>query len=119
MPSGTMSNAKTQVTTDLLIFKREPEPDAKWIETGKILGLPINQYFIDRPEHLLGEVCLDKLYGNERLALKSDSRDIPLAIAEAIKKIKPCYSAKSASQDILLIPRELQHFPVNSNFDRK
>jgi N12 class adenine-specific DNA methylase len=74
---------------------------------------------LNRPEHLLGEVCLDKLYGNERLALKSDSRDIPLAIAEAIKKIKPCYSAKSASQDILLIPRELQHFPVNSNFDRK
>ncbi len=114
MPSGTMSNAKTQVTTDLLIFKREPEPDAKWIETGEILGLPINQYFIDHPDHLLGEVCLDKLYGNERLALKSDGRDIPIAIAEAIQKIKPCYSAKSASQDILLIPRELQHLAVNS-----
>jgi hypothetical protein len=58
MPSGTLSNAKTQVTTDLLIFKREPEPEARWIETGEVLGLPINQYFIDRPEHLLGEVCL-------------------------------------------------------------
>jgi adenine-specific DNA methylase len=114
MPSGTMSNAKTQVTTDLLIFKREPELDAKWIETGEILGLPINQYFIDHPDHLLGEVCLDKLYGNERLALKSDGRDVTIAIAEAIKKIKPCYSAKSASQDILLIPRELQYLPVNS-----
>jgi type I restriction-modification system DNA methylase subunit len=114
MPGGTMSNAKTQVTTDLLIFKREPEPDAKWIETGEILGLPINQYFIDHPEHLLGEVCLDKLYGNDRLALKGDGRDIPMAIAEAIQKIKPCYSAKPTNQDILLIPRELQHLPVNS-----
>ncbi len=109
MPSGTMSNAKTQVTTDLLIFKRQPEPEARWIETGKVLGLPINQYFINHPEHLLGEVCLDKLYGNDRLALKSDERDIPMAIA-----IKPCYSAKPTSQDILLIPRELQHLPVNS-----
>jgi N12 class adenine-specific DNA methylase len=78
------------------------------------LGLPINQYFIDRAEHLLGEVCLDKLYGNDRLALKSDGRDIPIAIPEAIKKIKPCYSEKQTSQDILLIPRELQYLPVNS-----
>jgi hypothetical protein len=62
----------------------------------------------------LGEVCLDKLYGNERLALKSDGREIPIAIIEAVQKIKPCYSAKLTSQDILLIPRELQHLPVNS-----
>jgi hypothetical protein len=114
MPSGTMSNAKTQVTTDLLILKRSPEPNAQWIETGEILGLPINQHFIDHPDHLIGEVCKDKLYGNDRLALQSDGRDVGRAIVESIRKIKPCYSEIKTSQDILLIPQELQHIPVNS-----
>ena len=107
MPSGTMSNAKTQVTTDLLIFKRSPEPNAQLIETGEILGLPINQHFIDHPEHLIGEVCKDKLYGNDRLALQSDGRDISNAIRENIRKIKPCYSEIKTSQDLLLIPQEM------------
>jgi hypothetical protein len=48
LPGGTMSNAKTQVTTDLLIFKRETEQDAKWLETGEVLDLRLNQYFIDQ-----------------------------------------------------------------------
>jgi hypothetical protein len=63
LPGGTMSNAKTQVTTDLLIFKREPEPDAKWIETGEVLDLPMNHYFIDHPDNVLGEVTLPRKSG--------------------------------------------------------
>jgi hypothetical protein len=113
MPGGTMSNAKTQVTTDLLILKKEPEPKARWIETGDGQW-KMNQYFLAHPEHVLGEVCKDRLYGNERLAVKSDGRDIPSAIAELIKKISPCYLPKQTSQDIQLIPHELQSLPVNA-----
>jgi hypothetical protein len=114
LPSGTFQNAKTSVTTDLLIFKKSPEPDAKWIENGELQGLPINQYFIDNPENLFGEVCVDSLYGSERLALKSDSRDVPMAIAESMEELKPCYSALIIKDEIRIIPHELQSLPVNA-----
>jgi hypothetical protein len=115
MPSSTMSNAKTQVTTDLLIFKREPEPNAKWLETVEVLDLPMNQYFLDQPDHVLGEVCLDKLYGNERLAVKSDGRNLTDAIARVIKQLPPCYTeAEISYTKTRLIPSELQNLPVNA-----
>ncbi len=114
LPSGSFQNAKTSVTTDLLIFKKSPEPDAKWIDNGELLGLPINQYFIDNPYNLFGQVCIDKLYGGDRLALKNDGIDVPLAIAETMQKIKPCYSGIIIKDEITIIPSELQSLPVNA-----
>jgi N12 class adenine-specific DNA methylase len=76
--------------------------------------MPMNQYFLDHPEHILGEVCKDKLYGNARLAVKADGRDIPSAIASAIKEISPCYVPKQTTLDIQLIPNELQSLSVNA-----
>ena len=60
-----LANAGTQVTTDILFLqKREklvdvslPEPDAalEWLHLGQTEdGVPVNQYFLDHPEMLLG-----------------------------------------------------------------
>jgi hypothetical protein len=110
-----MSNAKTAVTTDLLIFKKEPELDAQWIETGEVQYLPINLYFLDNQSHVLGKVCKDKLYGNERLAVESDGRNLPDAIAKVIEQLLPCYTeAERNFTRTKLIPTELQSLPVNA-----
>ena len=64
-----LANAGTQVTTDILFLqKREKltaiEPD--WVHLGKTeTGVPINQYFLDHPEMVLGEMTFDSMmYGN-------------------------------------------------------
>lgn len=73
-----LANAGTQVTTDILFLqKREklvdvslPEPDAalEWLHLGQTEdGVPVNQYFIDHPEMLLGQMAFDRsMYGNEK-----------------------------------------------------
>ena len=73
-----LANAGTQVTTDILFLqKREklvdvslPEPDAalEWLHLGQTEdGVPVNQYFLDHPEMLLGQMAFDRsMYGNEK-----------------------------------------------------
>lgn len=64
------ANAGTEVTADILFFQKRDrmidiEPD--WIHLGKNEnGLTINQYFIDNPQMVLGEIIEgNKLYGNK------------------------------------------------------
>ena len=73
-----LANAGTQVTTDILFLqKREklvdvrlPEPDSglEWLHLGQTEdGVPVNQYFLDHPEMLLGKMAYDRsMYGNEK-----------------------------------------------------
>ena len=49
-------NALTEVTTDLVFFRKtsEPELEPTWLQTGKIADhdgneIRVNQYFIDHP----------------------------------------------------------------------
>ncbi len=66
--------AGTGVTTDILFLqKREREviPDEKnspWVAVEKTQdGIPINHYFIDHPEMVLGKMVFDEsMYGNEK-----------------------------------------------------
>jgi hypothetical protein len=75
----------------------------------------MNQYFIDQSHHVLGEICLDQFYGNERLAVKSDGRDLSEAIAEVLSSIKPGYTELPENfTRNKLISTELQSSPVNS-----
>ena len=73
-----LANAGTQVTTDILFLqKREklvdvslPEPDSglEWMHLGQTEdGVPVNQYFLDHPEMILGQMAFDRsMYGNEK-----------------------------------------------------
>ena len=73
-----LANAGTQVTTDILFLqKRErlvdvslPEADSglEWLHLGRTEdGVPVNQYFLDHPEMILGKMAYDRsMYGNEK-----------------------------------------------------
>ncbi len=66
--------AGTEVTTDILFLQkrgREIVPDEEnspWLAVGETIdGIPINRYFIDHPEMVLGEMVFDgSMYGNEK-----------------------------------------------------
>ena len=58
-------NALTDVTTDLVFFQRtnEPEKDPAWLKTGQINdkdgnALTVNQYYIDNPAQMAGEMTM-------------------------------------------------------------
>ena len=71
-----LANAGTQVTTDILFLqKREklvdvslPDSGLEWLHLGQTEdGVPVNQYFIDHPEMMLGRMAFDRsMYGNEK-----------------------------------------------------
>lgn len=61
LPNTTFkSNAGTEVTSDILFLQKRGrvlEPDAPWIHVGETEnGIPLNQYFIDHPEMVCGEM---------------------------------------------------------------
>ena len=73
-----LANAGTQVTTDILFLqKREkmvdvsmPAPDSglEWLHLGQTEdGVPVNQYFLEHPEMMLGRMAFDRsMYGNAK-----------------------------------------------------
>ena len=66
-----LKNAGTEVTSDILFFqKRERmiDMDPDWAYLGRTDdGIPLNQYFADHPEMVLGTMTYDKSrYGNDK-----------------------------------------------------
>ena len=67
--------ANTEVTTDIIFFQKREQPllelenNARWLTISEDAnGIPINNYFIDNPQMILGEMIFDKsMYGNENL----------------------------------------------------
>ena len=67
--------ANTDVTTDIIFFQKRESPilgiekNARWLNISEDEnGIPINNYFIDNPQMILGEMVFDKsMYGNENL----------------------------------------------------
>ncbi len=101
-----LANAGTQVTTDILFLqKREklvdvslPEPDAalEWLHLGQTEdGVPVNQYFLDHPEMLLGQMAFDRsMYGNEKETTCKPLEDAGLSdlLAKAVENLHAQYT---------------------------
>ncbi|WP_243152251.1 N-6 DNA methylase [Pseudoflavonifractor sp. 524-17] len=89
------ANAGTEVTTDILFFQkrdRAPERLPEWVESGQTAdGVPLNRYFLDHPEMVLGEMSFWKnMYGNETetACLPLEGADLTRQLAEAIRHIE-------------------------------
>ncbi|MDR2089134.1 MAG: DEAD/DEAH box helicase family protein [Clostridiales Family XIII bacterium] len=85
------STANTEVTSDIVFLKkRDRLADAeneKWIHTGKTdEGIPLNEYFLDNPHMMLGEMAWDSgRFGDKVLTtLNPDGRDLREALSEAV-----------------------------------
>lgn len=72
LPNNAFSrNAGTDVTTDILFLQKRTEPPEQtpeWVGLGQTAdGIPVNRYFEQHPEMVLGTMAWDKsMYGDER-----------------------------------------------------
>jgi N12 class adenine-specific DNA methylase len=90
-------NANTEVTADVIILKKRGSKEntrgAPWIKvipytTTKGEVISINEYFVENPHMMLGEMRLEgRMYARNEPTLVSDGRDIKTALAEAIKHL--------------------------------
>ena len=65
------ANAGTEVTSDILFLQKREHPidiEPDWIHLGQTAdGIPVNSYFVDHPDMVLGRIQWDKsMYGNEK-----------------------------------------------------
>jgi N12 class adenine-specific DNA methylase/adenine-specific DNA methylase len=88
------ANAGTEVTTDIIFLQKRDriidiEPD--WVHIGKTEdGVPINSYFLEHPDMVLGEMVFDdKMYGNktETACIPFPDSDLAEQLAGAITNI--------------------------------
>ena len=96
LPTGAHQHAAgTAVVTDLLIFRRrEPgrEPDATGWEQTRMAELdgvqvPVNEYFLDRPDAVLGELRAARGAYNAEDLVVAPSGDTGAALARALARI--------------------------------
>lgn len=86
-------NAGTEVTADILFFKKRGtiiDSNDSWIYVGQNEdGIPMNEYFIDHPEMLLGTMKMGvSMYGSEdETYLAPDDRTLNEALSQAIQNL--------------------------------
>ena len=93
------ANAGTEVVSDIIFLQKRDRPidhEPDWVQLGKTEdGFAINQYFVDHPEMVLGELTTESTqYGREELTVVP-LEGISLAdqLAEAVQHIEGNYTA--------------------------
>ncbi|HNB53995.1 MAG TPA: N-6 DNA methylase, partial [Anaerolineales bacterium] len=87
-------NAGTEVTTDIIFLRKrlpgEEPGDTSWVNTQRVAvgsndEAPINSYFAQHPEMMLGTLSMEgSMYSGRELTLQGDGRPIGEALKEAI-----------------------------------
>ncbi len=100
-------NAGTEVTADILFFKKRGtviDSNDDWIYTGhNENGIPLNEYFINHPEMLLGTMKMGvSMYGSENeTCLEADERPLSEALSQAIQNLpKNIYLKQEIVEDV-------------------
>ena len=94
LPNNTFKSAAgTEVTSDILFFqKRESMTNVEpaWVHLGlDENGLKMNQYFIDNPQMVLGEMKeVSGPYGPETACLAFDGQDLEMDLSRAVSRIQ-------------------------------
>ena len=96
------ANANTEVTTDIIFLQKRDrliDRDVDWMYIGLTGdGIPVNEYFIQNPQMLLGRMVFDEsMYGSSKdTALHPDGRKLSDALAEAVGCLPEGILKKSA-----------------------
>lgn len=103
LPNNAFKSAGTEVTADIIFFqKREKksEIEPSWVHTGQLEnGLTVNNYFVEHPEMILGEVVEgNKMFGrtDDTMCVPfNDGRTLSELLSSAVKNINFEYSASA------------------------
>lgn len=117
-------NAGTEVTTDIIFLQKNENKNSAeipdWVHIGETAdGLPINQYFAENPDMVLGKVVEgNKLYGTGTMVIADENSDLSEQLKSAVSKLSATISdekardvyAKSADGEQLKIPSNLRNY---------
>ena len=93
------ANAGTDVVSDIIFLQKRDRPadiEPAWVQLGKTEdGFAINQYFVDHPEMVLGQLTLESTqYGREELTVAPiEGTSLADQLAEAVQHIEGQYTA--------------------------
>ena len=92
------ANAGTDVVSDIIFLQKRDRPidhEPEWVQLGKTEdGFAINQYFVDHPEMVLGELTAESTqYGREELTVAPlEGTSLAGQLAEAVQHIEGQYT---------------------------
>src|SRR5699024_2690792 len=93
------ANAGTEVVSDILFLQKLERPidwEPEWVQVGRTPeGFTINQYFVDHPDMVLGELSAESTqYGREDVTVDPiEGSDLAAQLKEATGKIHGQYVA--------------------------
>ena len=93
------ANAGTDVVSDIIFLQKRDRPidhEPDWVQLGKTEdGFAINQYFVDHPEMVLGELTMESTqYGKEECTVRPiEGAVLEDQLAEAVQHIEGQYTA--------------------------
>ena len=93
------ANAGTDVVSDIIFLQKRDRPadiEPAWVQLGKTEdGFAINQYFVNHPEMVLGELTTESTqYGREDLTVAPlEGANLADQLAEAVQHIEGQYTA--------------------------
>ena len=94
------ANAGTDVVSDILFLQRREQPivtDEPWVHLGFQNGIPINSYFVEHPEMVLGELTRESTqYGREEATVRPlEGVSLAEQLREAVQHIRGNYQEAS------------------------
>ena len=126
LPSNAFAkNANTEVTSDIIFLQKREQPPEQlpdWVELGQTAdGVPVNRYFEQHPEMILGTMVWDKkMYSNdlETRCLPVEGADLGSQLATAIQHLDQpdtqLLSTDTAELPEIVIPSVEEAEPVRS-----
>ena len=92
------ANASTEVVSDILFLQKRDRPadiEPAWVQLGQTEdGFNINQYFVDHPEMVLGNLELESpQYGHDLTVAPIEDANLADQLTEAVQHIEGQYTA--------------------------
>ena len=114
------ANAGTDVVSDIIFLQKRDRPadiEPDWVQLGKTEdGFAINQYFVDYPEMVLGELTAESTqYGREELTVAPiEGAVLADQLAEAVQHIEGQYTeVEVETPDIADVENEKHILPAD------
>ncbi len=113
------ANAGTDVVSDIIFLQKRDRPadiEPAWVQLGRTEdGFAINQYFVDHPEMVLGQLTLESTqYGHDLTVAPIEGAVLADQLAEAVQHIEGQYAeVEVETPDIADVENEKHILPAD------
>lgn len=128
LPNNSMEAAGTEVTADILLFKKREkplvpgEPLPEWVNTntwtkdGEVWY--VNSYFDQHPENILGrQELVSTAYGKDTACLPDSKINVPERITEIISQANFTYEKSAEAMPIPVQENQGTDFPLGFSYE--